>query len=104
MKVVPELIPTVYYLDGVSQIKRCDESAFPWGVAAAYWFIVRPLYGWDHALIGSSREQVREWKRGGLNSLYWCGSNWWIHTPKQFATAAEALIEWNEKIICEVTQ
>jgi len=92
----PEIVE--YACNDVVSIRKCREAVFPWGVTQAYWYIKRPLYLFDHQVLGWSYNFIRDAKQSGFNVVYWNGACWALHSPMQFHTVDEAWVEWCDKV------
>ena len=92
----PEIVE--YACDNVVRIRKCRETVFPWRVAPAYWYIVRPLYTMDHVILGWDIETIREAKRIGYNVVYWSGDKWELSCPQQFASVDDAWKVYVDKV------
>ncbi len=66
--------------DSLVTIRLCPRYVSTIRGKPEYWYLRRPFIACP--------------RRPGLDTLYWDGTAWADHDPKQFATAEEAFAEW----------
>ncbi len=86
------LTPIEYLVHDDVTIRLCPKFTSAIGDKPEYWYVKKPMYSWD-ADEWYSREEIKMLMSQGYKVWYW-SDGWEPVTPRQFATAEEALLAY----------